>query len=216
MPGCKRSGSRLRGRLWCPRNSTKPLRSACSVIVKILWRLLSEIVARHAQVSSCRGTETVLSKSRWVFTTDSVTDLWHLHCNFDSAPRLTGDSVVLPFFRSSSVLALVAVISIPAVTAAQHQGNPGGHPGPPAQSVVVGASYGYPGFWYGWGGWGAPYGQWAPYGPVPYGPYYPYPYVVDPFSATVKFTVLPKDAEVYVDGALAGKIDDFDGRFQSL
>ena len=142
-----------------------------------------------------------------------IPTLWHLHCNFDSAPRLTGDSVLLPSFRSIPVLALAAVISIPAVAAAQHRGGPGSRPGPPAQSAVVGASYGYPGFWYGWG---APYGQWAPYGPVPYGPYYPYPYVVDPFSATVKFTVSPKDAEVYVDGALAGTIDDFDGRFQSL
>ena len=121
--------------------------------------------------------------------------------------------MLLPSFRSTSVLALVAVISIPAAAAAQYRGNPGGHPGPPAQSVVVGASYGYPGFWYGWG---APWGPVAPYGPAPYGPYYPYPYVVDPFSATVKFTVSPKDAEVYVDGALAGTIDDFDGRFQSL
>ena len=127
--------------------------------------------------------------------------------------------MLLPSFRSTSVLALAAVMSIPAVAAAQHRdGGPGpaGHPGPPAQSVVVGASYGYPGFWYGWNGWGAPYGPWAPYGPFPYGMYYPYPYVVDPFSATVKFTVSPKDAEVYVDGALAGTIDDFDGRFQSL
>ena len=63
---------------------------------------------------------------------------------------------------------------------------------------------------YGWGGWGPWWGQ---YGPGPYGPY---PYFVDPFSVSVKFTVSPKDADVYVDGALAGKIEDFDGRFQSL
>jgi hypothetical protein len=108
--------------------------------------------------------------------------------------------VLLPSSKSISVLALLTALFFPAVTHAQHH-------------IAVGASYGYPGFWYGWG---APYGPWAPYGPAPYGPYYPYPYVVDPFSATVKFTVAPKDAEVYVDGALAGTIDDFDGRFQSL
>ena len=109
-----------------------------------------------------------------------------------------------PFFRSTSVLVLLAALSFPAVSHAQHH-------------VSVGVSYGYPGFWYGWGGAWGPWGPGlAPYGPAPFGPYYPYPYVVDPFSSSIKFTVLPKDAEVYVDGSLAGKIDDFDGRFQSL
>lgn len=103
-------------------------------------------------------------------------------------------------FRSTFVLVVLAALSFPAVSHAQHH-------------ISVGVGYGYPGFWYGWGG---PWGPWAPYGPVPYGPYYPYPYVVDPFSSSVKFTVSPKDAEVYVDGALAGRIDDFDGLFQSL
>ena len=57
--------------------------------------------------------------------------------------------------------------------------------------------------------------QWGPYGP--YGPYrYPRGYVIDDFSASVKFSVDQKDAEVYVDGARAGEIDDFDGIFQSL
>ena len=57
--------------------------------------------------------------------------------------------------------------------------------------------------------------QWGPYGP--YGPYrYPRGYVIDDFSSSLKFSVDQKDAEVYVDGALAGEIDDFDGLFQSL
>ena len=56
---------------------------------------------------------------------------------------------------------------------------------------------------------------WGPYGP--YGPYrYPRGYVIDDFSASVRFSVDQKDAEVYIDGALAGEIDDFDGIFQSL
>jgi len=112
--------------------------------------------------------------------------------------------VLSPFFRSTSVLVVLAALSFPTVSHAQHH-------------ISVGVSYGYPGFWYGWGGAWGPWGPgWAPYGPAPYGPYYPYPYVVDPFSSSLKFTVTPKDAEVYLDGVLAGKIDDFDGRFQSL
>ena len=119
-------------------------------------------------------------------------------------PRLTEIPVLTAAFRSAPVFVFIAALSFPSVTHAQHH-------------VSVGVSYGYPGFWYGWGGAYGPWGPgWAPYGPAPFGPYYPYPYVVDPFSSAVKFTVLPKDAEVYVDGALAGKIDDFDGRFQSL
>ena len=122
-----------------------------------------------------------------------------LALQLQSSPRLTETPVLISIFRSTSVLVLLAAISFPAVTHAQHH-------------VSVGVSYGYPGFWYGWGG------AWGPWGPgwAPYPGLYPYPYVVDPFSSSVKFTVLPKDAEVYVDGALAGKIDDFDGRFQSL
>ena len=62
-----------------------------------------------------------------------------------------------------------------------------------------------------------PWGPWGPYGPYGPGPYRGYPrYVIDEFSAALRFDVKPKDAEVYVDGALAGEIDDFDGVFQSL
>ena len=151
-----------------------------------------------------REWRTLLRKSRGLIATATVSASWHSHCNFDLAPRLTEIPVLISIFRSTSVLVLLAALSFPAVTHAQHR-------------VSVGVGYGYPGFWYGWGGAWGPWGPgWAPYGPVPYGPYYPYPYVVDPFSSSLKFTVLPKDAEVYVDGALAGKIDDFDGRFQSL
>jgi hypothetical protein len=49
-------------------------------------------------------------------------------------------------------------------------------------------------------------------GPVPAPP--PGQYV--PPDSSVRFTVTPKDAEVYVDGYYAGIVDEFDGTFQRL
>ncbi len=113
-------------------------------------------------------------------------------------------------------------------------GGPGGGRGGPGpggpgvgggrgQVVVVGG-YGYPHGWYspyygygyygwGWGlgwGWGYPYPFYSPW--YPYG----YPYYYDAFNASLKLEVTPKNAEVYVDGYLAGIVDDFDGVFQRL
>lgn len=48
-------------------------------------------------------------------------------------------------------------------------------------------------------------------GPYPYGPYR---YMNA--DAELKVKVTPKEAEVYVDGYLAGIVDDFDGAFQRL
>ena len=104
------------------------------------------------------------------------------------------------------------------------RGGPGvGGPGARGQVVVVGG-YGYPHGWYspyygygyygwGWGlgwGWGYPYPFYSPW--YPYG----YPYYYDAFNASLKLEVTPKNAEVYVDGYLAGIVDDFDGTFQRL
>ena len=51
----------------------------------------------------------------------------------------------------------------------------------------------------------------GPYGgPYPYGPYR---YV---HEAALKLEIVPKEAEVYVDGYFAGVVDDFDGAFQRL
>lgn len=103
-------------------------------------------------------------------------------------------------------------------------------------SVGVGFGYGYwgPGPWiYGqWGPWGpwGPYGAygwygpWGPYGPYNYGWGLPYPYPYPYYNATGYVSSLKiqgthkdfKDAEVYVDGARAGTVEDFDGLFQSL
>lgn len=64
--------------------------------------------------------------------------------------------------------------------------------------------------WY--GPWGYPYG----YGQFPY----PYPYQ-NPYryyrdDADLRLEVKPRETEVYVDGARAGIVDDFDGIFQHL
>ena len=86
------------------------------------------------------------------------------------------------------------------------------------------------GQWGPWGPWGPYYGYgwygpWGPYGygygwGMPYG----YPYGYSYYNATGFVSSLKiqatnkafKDAEVYVDGAPAGTVEDFDGLFQSL
>jgi hypothetical protein len=74
--------------------------------------------------------------------------------------------------------------------------------------------YGYP-YWYGSFGYPFFYAGWGwPYGPYPY--YYPYGGVAYDASASLRLEVTPKDAEVYIDGYLAGTVDNFDGSFQRL
>ena len=96
---------------------------------------------------------------------------------------------------------------------------------------------GYPGYrpgyrpGYGYGGYYPRYywGFGAYYGPYYYSPwlyssfwyypsYYPYGYGYDygPGGASLKVEVKPTNAEVYIDGHLAGIVDQFDGMFQSL
>ena len=73
--------------------------------------------------------------------------------------------------------------------------------------------WGYP---YGWGasvGWGYPSGGWG----YPYGGYGGYGYsTYDAEIGSLRLIVEPNKAKVYVDGSYAGKVDDFDGVFQSL
>jgi hypothetical protein len=109
-------------------------------------------------------------------------------------------------------------------------GGPGHGPGPgpgygPGHGYGYGYGYRYP--YYGWGlsfgfGYYGPY-YWSPwfYSPFWYDPYYyypPYGYGWGPAynAANLKVQVQPKTAEVYVDGHLAGIVDEFDGMFQSL
>lgn len=63
--------------------------------------------------------------------------------------------------------------------------------------------------WY--GPWGYPYG----YG-YPYPGQYPYPYQYYSDAADLRIQTTPRETEVFVDGALAGIVDDFDGVFQRL
>ncbi len=67
-----------------------------------------------------------------------------------------------------------------------------------------GGYYGYPAFYYG-GFYGAPY----PYARAYYG-------YSDRAPSAVRLEVKPVEAEVYVDGYLAGIVDEFDGFFQRL
>jgi len=123
---------------------------------------------------------------------------------------------------SSAILfaaALIGTLALPAPALAQHR-----------ISVGVGFGYGYGYPWYGYGG---PWGPWGPYWSYgwygPWGPYgfgwgMPYPYPYGYYNATGYVSSLKvqatnkafKDAEVYVDGARAGTVEDFDGLFQSL
>lgn len=74
-----------------------------------------------------------------------------------------------------------------------------------APRVYLGYGY-YDPFW--WGGWGPAWGPgWYPgFGPA----------FVGSNAGSARIQVTPKQAEVYVDGYLAGTVDDFDGFFQRL
>jgi len=83
------------------------------------------------------------------------------------------------------LLASVALIAMLPMTAAA-RGRVG---------VFVGPGYA-PFGWHGWNGWHGPYGGWYPYGP----------YFATPNAGEVKFDTKVKDAEVFINGALAGTV----------
>jgi hypothetical protein len=99
------------------------------------------------------------------------------------------------------VAACLAALLWAAPSAAQPRG-----PRPVGPRVGVGFYYGpyfyspwfYSSFW-----WYPPYG-------------YGYPYYYGAVGASIRIQVQPKSAEVYVDGHLAGIVDQFDGMFQNL
>jgi len=87
-------------------------------------------------------------------------------------------------------------------------------------------SYGYRGyypgyyssFYFGVGAYGWPYyyGAWPYAASGYYGSSFDSGYGAGSGGASLKVEVQPKSAEVYVDGQLAGTVDQFDGMFQSL
>lgn len=127
----------------------------------------------------------------------------------------------IPVFLTA---ALCAIVLFQVTPDAQRRGGGGGRPaatsggrgsgahgggyrpvhGPVAHYPVYPVPY-YSGyyaaaFWWGW-------------------PSYGYPYAFDAAyagEATARLLVTPKDTEVYVNGYLAGIVDDFDGQFQGL
>ncbi len=77
---------------------------------------------------------------------------------------------------------------------------------PAIRPVYVRPGYAYaPRSWY--------YSRWSQWGPYRYPPY---GYLRDDLTSSLRIEVSPRDAEVYVDGYLAGEVDDFDGVFQRL
>ncbi len=117
-------------------------------------------------------------------------------------------------------LALAVIGAAPETAAAQRRVRPVVRP----RGVVRGGVYRpvYVDSWYryGWGlGLGYGYG-WYPYQfgypyPYPYGAY-GYGYAQYDRTAEIRLEVTPRAAQVYVDGFLAGTVDDFDGFFQRL
>lgn len=79
----------------------------------------------------------------------------------------------------------------------------------PRHAVYVGGYFGA----YAYSSWWYPYPYWH-YPPYPFG--FGYGYGYPSAGASLKTQVEPKTAEVYVDGDLAGIVDQFDGFFQSL
>jgi hypothetical protein len=119
-----------------------------------------------------------------------------------------------------SLLALILVLAFAGPALAQARRRPPARvpavrvaPRPAVRtSVVFGVGgFGYPRYSY-FGPW---YDPWYQY---PYGPYQPYGYqrVYDEQTASIRLEVKPREAEVFVDGYIAGTVDDFDGFFQRL
>ncbi|MGE0362104.1 MAG: PEGA domain-containing protein [Vicinamibacterales bacterium] len=117
-------------------------------------------------------------------------------------PRVRATSLIL-----AAVVCAALVTLFPADASAQRRGRPGWGRGAVVVAAPVFYGYGYHDpFWWGpgWGpGWGHP-GWFGPWG-TPFGAF-----------GSARLQVTPRQAEVYVDGYLAGLVDDFDGVFQRL
>jgi hypothetical protein len=137
---------------------------------------------------------------------------WHGHCKFTRTPAqpevirvrfLTSRFLLIP------ALAVFALAAWPQEAAAQRRGRVYG-----PRVIVRGGVYRpihiSPWYRYGfpWHSYGYQFGY-----PYPYPPYRHYAYDQ---TSSVRLEVTPREAEVYVDGSLAGVVDDFDGFFQRL
>lgn len=127
------------------------------------------------------------------------------------------------FSRFVASVGTVAVLLVgPSPAQAQWHGYGPGH-GHVTIGIGVGFGFGWYPFYSPWYPW-YPYSGWYGYGwgyppypyPYPYYPYYPYGYSIDTLTASLRLEVKPSDADVYVDGYMAGKVDNFDGMFQRL
>jgi hypothetical protein len=108
-----------------------------------------------------------------------------------------------PRFVAVAVAMAAVVMAVPTLAEAQRR-----RPvrGPVVRSYVYVGPYAYPRYYSAWWyQWGSPY----PYPPYGYGLY-------NAYTASVRIQVTPRDADVFVDGYRAGKVDDFDGVFQRL
>jgi len=144
-----------------------------------------------------------------------TTAAWHFDCKLPplrACRRRPVSHINRPRLFVLSLLVLGLAASWPATAAAQRRGGRG----PVVRSVVVvGGGAGYPRYPY-----YSPFFQWGPWGPYSY----PYPYgfgyygygVRDELTSSVRLEVTPRNAEVYVDGYDAGKVDEYDGIFQRL
>ena len=120
---------------------------------------------------------------------------------------------------AATVIPAAALTLLPGEARAQPHG---GH-GHVSVGVGIGVGYGYPvyaapyfynPYWWGFYG-GFSTGFWG-YPSFAYPPY-PYPgYGYFDASADLRVQVVPRTAEVYVDGYLVGTVDDFDGVFQRV
>lgn len=117
-------------------------------------------------------------------------------------------------WTAALVLAVVGLTLHSSPAFAQRRGHPArGRVVVAGPRVAVGIGV-YDPYWgpWGWGpswswGWGFGY----PFGIPPFGPVFG-----GPAAASARIRVYPTSAEVYVDGYMAGLVDDFDGFFQRL
>jgi hypothetical protein len=127
-----------------------------------------------------------------------------------AVPRSGGSRVIIPGGRSSRVIVGAPLRSY------YYPYYYGFRPG-----LSIGVGLGYP-YYYGYygypyyGGYGYSYGGYYPAGYPAYG--YGGGYIVPGGAAYggIRIQGAPRDAEVYVDGAYAGVVDDYDGVFQRL